>query len=225
MVIPSAIGVSQPGWSRVKPPFCSHQSGWDAIRCNLPERPGERVGGWGGAGGSEERCRVVIYCLYHREFYGPDLWFWGEFYGLTKDGQFQFKTGAVSSHPGVCVCVWVFWPICANFSPLTGIFHHSDSLLFIHSTLFRLIHILHSYLYFLIECFSMGQKKSIHFGRRCFAAPLSLNIRHCSPQVAFGMFHGWIIRLWLFLQPERDIREWQREGYICKRVKALVRLQ
>lgn len=50
MVIPSAIGVSQPGWSKVKPPLCSHQSGWDAIHCNLPERAGERVDGWGGSG-------------------------------------------------------------------------------------------------------------------------------------------------------------------------------
>lgn len=222
MVIPSAIGVSQPGWSRVKPPFCSHQSGWDAIRCNLPERPGERVGGWG-VRGEVPGCHILPLSqgiLWSRlVILRGILW-------PNQRWTVPIQNGScLITSWGVCVCVWVFWPICANFSPLTGIFHHSDSLLFIHSTLFRLIHILHSDLYFLIECFSMGQKKSIHFGRRCFAVPLSWNIRHCSPQVAFGMSHAWIIRLWLFLQPERDIREWQREGYICKRVKALVRLQ
>lgn len=41
MVIPSGIGVSQPGQSRVKPLLCSHQRG-RAIHCNLPARRRER---------------------------------------------------------------------------------------------------------------------------------------------------------------------------------------
>lgn len=66
-----------------------------------------------------------------------------------------------------CVCIWVcvyleyFWPIRANFLfPLADIFHQPDSLLFIHSTLFRLIHTpLSPLTLFLIECFSTGAEK------------------------------------------------------------------
>ena len=45
---------------------------------------------------------AVIYSLYHREFYGSDLQFWGEFYGLTKDGQPQFKSSVVITSERVC---------------------------------------------------------------------------------------------------------------------------
>lgn len=113
MVIPSAIGASQPGQSRVKPLLCSHQRG-QGIHSNLPERERERErrdegedGSWWEKGGQRGRG-AVIYSLYHGEFYGSDLWFCGEFYGLTKDGQLQFKSRAVSSLPEVCVCAPVF---------------------------------------------------------------------------------------------------------------------
>lgn len=43
MVIPSAIGASQPGQSRVKPLLCSHQRG-QGIHSNLPEREREKEG-------------------------------------------------------------------------------------------------------------------------------------------------------------------------------------
>lgn len=103
MVIPSGIGGSQPGQSRVKP--------WLLLTSKRTGHPQQspREGGW-----AAERGEAVIYSLYHWEFYGWVLWFWGEFYGLTKDGQLQFKSGAVSSLPKVCVeCACVcLWSVC-----------------------------------------------------------------------------------------------------------------
>lgn len=161
MVIPSGIGVGQPSRSRVKPLLCSHQRG-RAIHCNLPESERQRE-----RERTEKRWCVVIYSLYHREFYGLGLWFWGEFYGLSKDGQLQFKSRAVSSLPQVGLWVWrVFFGefcfICANvnFLYFKGIFYNPGSLVFINPTLSI-----------------WAEKKKIHFGgQSCIAGTTSLNI-------------------------------------------------